>query len=98
MNSKELLMYLIIFLVAFAFGYFIMDTFLSGSLHEGFETYKEMRAGTEDINRKVNLVNNFTKDGNCSEEDFTYCAKFGKVAIDNWNVPGCQCSYLESGV
>lgn len=50
-------------------------------------------------NVEIKTKNKFTKHTKCDEQDFEYCAKWGKVAINNFNQDsGCMCSDMESGV
>jgi hypothetical protein len=50
-------------------------------------------------NKEIKIKNKFTKNTKCDEQDFEYCAKWGKVAINNFNQDeGCMCSDMESGV
>lgn len=65
---------------------------------ESFSNYKN--CNTIDPLKETNVVNQFTNDCNCTIDEVNYCAKFGKIAVNNLfgDEKSCICLPMESGV
>ncbi len=103
------LSYIIIILFIIYFVYISLRYYKTKKF--SFELFSNYRSGmntSEDVSSNltqkiVNIENNFTNTVGCNEKDVKYCAKFGKNAINNFNLGtqesgGCMCSDMESGV
>ncbi len=66
--------------------------------NENFSNYKN--CNTIDPLKITNVVNTFTDDCNCTADEVQYCAKFGKIAVNNLfgDEKSCICLPMESGV
>ena len=66
--------------------------------NESFSNYKN--CNTIDPLKETNVVNQFTNDCNCTTDEVNYCAKFGKIAVNNLfgDEKSCICLPMESGV
>ncbi len=66
--------------------------------NEYFSNYKN--CNTIDPLKITNVVNKFTDDCNCTTDEVNYCAKFGKIAVNNLfgDEKSCICLPMESGV
>ncbi len=77
---------------------FELFTNSSKDYRSGMNTSKDVSSNlTQSL---VEIENNFTNTVGCNEKDFEYCAKFGKNAVNNFdlNNGGCMCNDMESGV
>lgn len=83
-KDNKMMIYIIIFVLFMMLGYLFMN--------------RETFVGERD--KKIHIQNRFTKDSDCNQENISYCSKYGKVAINNFNQNdgGCMCADMESGV
>jgi hypothetical protein len=106
--SYIVIILLIVYITYILYRYYKTKVF-SFELFSNFS--KEYRSGmntSKDVSSNltqssVQIENNFTNTLGCNEKDVEYCAKFGKNAINNFNLQsdgsgGCMCSDMESGV
>lgn len=106
--SYVIIILFIIYFIYIMYRYYKTKNF-SFELFSNFS--KEYRSGmntSKDVSSNlsqssVEIENNFTNTIGCNEKDVQYCAKFGKNAINNFNLQsdgsgGCMCSDMESGV
>jgi hypothetical protein len=106
--SYVIIILFIIYFIYIMYRYYKTKNF-SFELFSNFS--KEYRSGmntSKDVSSNlsqssVEIENNFTNTVGCNEKDVQYCAKFGKNAINNFNLQsdgsgGCMCSDMESGV
>lgn len=87
---KQILLFVLILLLLFI----LYQRFQN----EYFSNYKN--CNTIDPLKETNVVNEFTNDCNCTTDEVNYCAKFGKIAVNNLfgDEKSCICLPMESGV